>query len=216
MTTQLQISDAVMFDYGFSSASYRLRIALNLKGVEPGGVKILNLRDGDQFDAGYIGKTSAPLVPALDFGRETHGQSLAIIEWLDRTYPEPKLIPDDARDALVVREMAYVIACDIHPINNLRVLKYLTDELDVSDEAKSRWYSKWVRSGFYTLEELTSKHTDKGDFCFGDAPTLADICLVPQMANAKRFNVPVDDFSRLNSITQACSQLTAFNSAAPN
>ena len=211
----LCLSNATMFDFPFSSASYRLRIALNLKGREVNETELVDIRAGGQNHPGYLDKTAAALVPAIDFGSETHGQSIALIEWLDATYPEPRLIPADPRDALIVREMAFVVVCDIHPLNNPRVLKQLTGNLGVSEDSKNAWYAKWVRAGFDTLEYLAGRHADAGRFCFGGEPTLADVCLVPQMANALRFDVPVDEFVRLHDICRACNQLPAFSEAGP-
>lgn len=205
----LHITAATLYDFPFSSASYRLRIAMHLKGVAPQQVKAINLRTGAQRDDTFVQVTGAPMVPALDFGTAAFGQSLALIEWLDDTHPDPRLIPEDADTALAVRSLALTIACDIHPLNTPRVLNYL------SEEDRKNWYAHWVRAGFTALEHQLARTADHGPFCIGTTPTLADICLVPQVLNARRFGVAIDDFQRINAIDAHCQTLTAFKAAAP-
>lgn len=196
-----------------SSASYRVRIALGLKGItyQTEGV---NIRIGEQNQLAYRRLNPVGLVPTLiDDRGDAHGQSLAIIDWLDRAYPDSALIPasGDARDRVL--EIACVIACDIHPINNMRVLRYLTDELKISDEQKNNWYAHWVKQGMSAVEQLLKRNS--GRFCVGDTPTLADCCLIPQMANALRMNCDLSGYPRCLAVWEACQGLPAFIAAAP-
>lgn len=211
----LKIASATLYDFPFSSASYRLRIAMQLKGVAPQTVKGINLRSGEQLDDSFINVAGAPMVPALDFGDMAFGQSIALIEWLDRTYPDPRLIPEEADDALAVRSLALTIACDIHPLNTPRVLKHVTGPMGQSEETRKDWYAHWVREGFAVLERQLARYADRGPFCIGTTPTLADICLVPQVLNARRFGVTIDDFYKINAIDAHCRTLAAFRAAAP-
>ena len=210
----LQIASATLYDFPFSSASYRLRIAMHLKGVAPNSIKEINLRTGEQLADDFVEIADAPMVPALDFGDAAFGQSIALIEWLDSKHPNPRLIPDDADAALAVRSLALAIACDIHPLNTPRVLKHITGPMGQSEEVRKGWYAHWVREGFTALERQLAQHTVHGPFCIGNSPTLADICLVPQVLNARRFGVPIDDFQRINAITAHCNTLAAFQAAA--
>ncbi|MFY0681527.1 MAG: maleylacetoacetate isomerase [Thalassovita sp.] len=212
----LEISAATLYDFPFSSASYRLRIALHLKGVAPQEVKGINLRAGDQLDADFLSLTGAPLVPAIDFDGSVYGQSIALIEWLDTAYPDPRLIPTAPEEALAVRGLAFAVACDIHPLNTPRVLKHLGSAMDQPEPSRKAWYDHWVREGFTVLERQLSKYAARGPFCFGSAPTLADICLVPQVLNARRFGVPMEDFDRIKAIDAHCQTQPAFQAAAPN
>jgi len=211
----LDATSATLYDFPFSSSSYRLRIAMGLKGVAPAQIKNVKLREGEHLAEDFVRIAGAPLLPAIDFGTASFGQSIALIEWLDTAYPAPSLIPQDSTKALEVRALALGIACDIHPLNTPRVLKYLGAEMSQSEDARQNWYNKWVRDGFTVLERQLSKYTDRGPFCVGDVPTLADICLVPQVLNARRFGVPVDDFDRINAIYAHCQTLVAFKDAAP-
>ena len=211
----LHISSATLYDFPYSSASYRLRIALNLKGVAPQTIKGINLRTGDQLAEDFLNVAGAPLVPAMDFGEAAYGQSIALIEWLDKTHPNPRLIPENAEDALGVRGLALAVSCDIHPLNTPRVLKFLTGQMGQNEEARKDWYAHWVREGFAALERQLARFANRGPFCLGTEPTLADICLVPQVLNARRFGVPIDDFQRINAIDDHCRTLAAFQSAAP-
>ncbi|RMF08549.1 MAG: maleylacetoacetate isomerase [Alphaproteobacteria bacterium] len=201
----------VLYDYWRSSAAYRVRIALNLKGVSYEQESV-NLVSGAQSEAGYRDRINPQgLVPALVIGGVALTQSLAIIDYLEETIPEPPLLPEQPAERARVRAMAQVIACDIHPLNNLRVLKYLKGPLGQGQEAVDAWYRHWIQEGFTALE----RQTGAGPYLSGDRPGLADICLVPQMYNARRFNVDLDPFSRLVSIDEACRALSAFDKAAP-
>src|SRR6266550_1186759 len=177
-----------LFDYFRSSAAYRVRIALNLKGVAPERA-FVHLRRGAQREDAYLALNPQGLVPSLvtDQGNVLT-QSLAIIEWLDETYPAPPLLPADHADRARVRSLALAVACDIHPLDNTRVLAYLTGTLGVTEEQKNGWYKYWIDVGFEALETRVARDGETGRFCHGDAPTIADICLVPQMANARRVN----------------------------
>ncbi|SAL47453.1 maleylacetoacetate isomerase [Caballeronia choica] len=200
--------------HGFfnSSASYRVRIALGLKGLPWEHVGV-NIRTGVQNGAGYKALNPAGLVPTLEDGSARITQSLAIIDYLERLQPAPRLVPEGGTERNRVLEIASLIACDIHPLNNLRVLKTLTGSLGVSDAQKNDWYLNWITQGFDALEAWLS---DEGDFCVGDAPTLADCCLVPQVANAQRMKVDLSAYPRILRINDQCLRLAAFADAAPN
>jgi maleylacetoacetate isomerase len=202
-----------LFDYFRSSASYRVRIALGLKGIAHERAAV-NLLDGAQGDEAYRALNPQGLVPALEIDGRRLTQSLAIIDYLDETRPEPPLLPADPGDRAHVRAMALVIACDIHPLGNLRVLKYLSGPLGQPQEARDAWYRHWVGEGLAALEELA--RPDAGRFLFGDAPGLADICLVPQMFNARRFEIDLGAFPTLVRADAAAAALDAFAAAHPD
>jgi maleylacetoacetate isomerase len=207
------MSRPVLFDYFRSSAAYRVRIALHLKGVEYDRVP-MDLLKGAQKDAAYRARNPQGLVPLLEIDGHSLTQSLAIIDYLDATRPEPKLVPHDPADRAHVLALALAIACDIHPLNNLRVLKYLSGALGVPQKARDHWYAHWVREGLAALEAMAADKAAR--FLFGDAPTLADICLVPQMFNARRFNVAVDDCPTLVRVDAEACRLSAFAAAHPD
>lgn len=201
-----------LYDYFRSSAAYRVRIALNLKGLDYHSVAV-NLVDGDQRSDDYLALNPQGLVPALTTGEgDLLTQSIAILEWLEETWPEPALLPAEPLDRARVRAMVQTIACDIHPLNNTRVLNYLTGTLGVSDEARLAWYHHWIDLGFNALEQQVTGR----DYCFGSAPTLADVCLLPQMYNARRFQQDLTAFPRLQRIALHLEQLPAFASASPD
>ena len=204
-----------LYDYFRSSAAYRVRIALNLKGLAPERV-FVPLRKGAQRTDDYLALNPQGLVPALvtDAG-DVLTQSLAIIEWLDETHPAPPLLPGTPVERARVRSLALAIACDIHPLNNLRVLNYLKNTLGISEGQKDGWYRYWIDMGFEALEHRLAHDPATGRFCHGDAPTMADVCLVPQVANARRFDVDVTAFPTLTRIEAACGELAAFAAAAP-
>jgi maleylacetoacetate isomerase len=203
----------ILHDYWRSSAGYRVRIALALKGIEHDRVPV-DLLAGAQGEAAYRERNPQALVPMLEIDGLRLTQSLAIIGYLEATRPEPSLLPADPAEAAHVRALALVIACDVHPINNMRVLKYLGQELGQPEEARSAWYAHWVREGFAALEAMAAPRA--GRFLFGDSPTIADLCLVPQMYNARRFDVPHDDFPVLMRADAEASALEAFQSAHPD
>ena len=204
-----------LYDYYRSSAAYRVRIALGLKGLAPER-EFIHLRKGAQRTAGYLALNPQGLVPALatDSGAMMT-QSLAIIEWLDETHPAPPLLPADADGRARVRAIALAIACDIHPLNNTRVLSYLTGTLGVTEAQKDGWYRYWVDVGLDALETQLARSPATGPYCHGTAPTLADICLVPQLVNARRFDIDVTAYPTLTRIEATCVALPAFAGAAP-
>ena len=205
-----------LYDYFRSSAAYRVRIALNVKGIVPDERTFVHLRMGNQRAQDYLALNPQGLVPALalDDGAVLT-QSLAIVEYLDETHPQPPLLPADAEGRARVRSIALAIACEIHPLNNLRVLNYLIGTLGVSREQKDGWYRYWIDVGFEALEKTLSRDPVTGRFCHGDAPTLADVCLVPQLANARRFSIDLSPYPTLVRIESECNALPAFANAAP-
>ena len=205
-----------LYDYFRSSAAYRVRIALNLKGITPAERTFVHLRMGSQRAQDYLALNPQGLVPALelDDGRVLT-QSLAIIEYLDETHRDPPLLPKDAVGRARVRALALGVACEIHPLNNLRVLNHLTGTLGATEAQRNGWYKYWIDVGFEALERQLERDDDTGTFCHGESPTLADICLVPQLANARRFKVDVTPYPTLVRIEAACNALPAFAQAAP-
>jgi maleylpyruvate isomerase len=205
-----------LYDYFRSSASYRVRIALNLKKLNYETIPIHLLNDGgEQFSANYQIINPQALVPALDDDGRIITQSLAIIEYLNETHPAPPLLPSDPLQRARVRAFALSIAADIHPLNNLRVTKYLASEFDISEEQKIKWFHHWMLTGLTALEKQLTALGESRSFCFGDAPTLADICLIPQMFNAKRFNCDLSSCPTLRRIDDHCQKLDAFSHARP-
>ena len=201
-----------LYAYWRSSASYRVRIALALKGLAY-EVKAIDLTQDAQSGVGFTMLNSQGLVPFLIDGDAGLNQSLAIIEYLDEVYPEPPLLPADALGRARVRGVALQIACDIHPLNNLRVLKYLKVPLGHDQDAVDTWYRHWVETGFTALEEVAEAAT--GAYLFGDTPTLADICLAPQMWNARRLQADIARFPKLVAIDTRLNALPAFAAAKP-
>lgn len=211
LTLGRTMTSLVLHDYFRSSASYRVRIALNLKGLAYERVEI-SLIAGEQKSDSYLAQNAQGFVPLLVADGQTIIQSLAIIDWLDRAFPEPRLIPDDAMPRAVALAQAQVVACDIHPLNNLRVLKYLKRDLGLNEQTKDRWYRHWIIEGFDALEAMAGD----GRYLGGETPGIADCCLVPQMYNARRFEVPLDAYPRLVAIDAACTGLDAFQRAHPD
>ncbi|PLQ02196.1 maleylacetoacetate isomerase [Cupriavidus pauculus] len=205
-----------LHSYFRSSASFRVRIALNLKGLpyDYKGVHLLK-EGGMQLKPEYRALNADGVVPTLVVDGRPLIQSMAIIEYLDDTHPEPALLPKDPFERAVVRGLAQEIACEIHPLNNLRVLKYLKHELKVSEEAKDAWYRHWIEQGFASLEVNLRQLGRVGCYAFGDTPTLVDLCLVPQVFNSQRFNVDLTPFPTISQIHANCMELDAFQKTAP-
>ena len=205
-----------LYTYFRSSAVYRVRIALNLKQLPYTAVPVHLLRGGgEQLTAAYAEVNPARLVPVLEDGAAVISQSLAIIEYLEETHPYPPLLPVEPAARACVRALALSIACDIHPLNNLRVLRYLKSAWDRDDAQREEWQRHWIRAGFEALESRLAGSADTGNCCHGDTPTLADCCLVPQMANAERVRLPLEHYPTLRRIRDHCAQLPAFVAAAP-
>lgn len=207
-----------LYGYFRSSASYRVRIALNLKGIDYEQASVHLLRNGgEQFSEEYRQLNPESLVPALVDGVDTFAisQSLAMLEYLEEVYPQQALLPTNPHDRAYVRALALAIACDIHPVNNLRILKYLSGTLGLSDEQKNIWYQHWCTLGFAGLEQRLAHDPRRGLFCFGDQPSFADCVLIPQIFNAQRFNVDMSPYPTLMAINQRCLELPEFIAASP-
>ena len=203
-----------LYDYFRSSAAYRVRIALNIKGLGYAQIPV-NLLKSEQIENENLSRNPQGAVPTLELEEGTNlTQSLAICEFLDETYPQPALLPKEPLGRARVRAMAQLVACDIHPVNNLRILSYLTQTLDINDEEKLAWYRHWITAGFSALEALLQEdHT--GQFCHGDTPSLADVCLIPQVYNARRFEVDLQPYPEIRRIETACLEISAFDRARP-
>jgi maleylpyruvate isomerase len=206
-----------LYTFFRSSASYRVRIALNLKGLsyEQAPIHLRRGGGGEQFTAAYKAVNPQALVPALEDGGKILTQSLAIVEYLEEKYPQPPLLPSDPADRALVRSMALVIACEVHPIQNLRVLNHVKKEYNQTDDQVNRWAQHWIDLGLSALEQLIVAQSKRGNFCFGDTPTLADICLVPQLGNARRYGCDLSQYPTLLQIEKTCMALPAFSNAAP-
>jgi maleylpyruvate isomerase len=205
-----------LYSYFRSSAAYRVRIALNLKGLAYEYAPVHLLRDGgQQLKPEYRELNPDGIVPTFIDGDNVLTQSLAIIEYLEETHPEPSLLPGTPLDRAFIRSVALQIACEIHPVDNLRVLKYLKHTLKVGDEAKDAWYRHWLESGFESLEKRLANDSRVGKLCFRDTPTLADLCLVPQVYNARRFNLEMSRYPTIERIADHAAQIDAFARAAP-
>jgi maleylpyruvate isomerase len=206
-----------LFNYFRSSGSYRVRIALNLKGLRYDYEPIhLRRNGGEQFTPEFRKLNPHALVPVLQDGQELLTQSIAILEYLEEVHPTPPLLPTEPIARAKVRALALSVACEVHPLNNLRVLGYLSKELHVSESATVEWYRHWVDLGFEALETQVAQSRGLGQFCHGETPTMADCCLVPQIFNARRFGCDLSRFPTLIAIEQSCNELPAFRKAAPD
>jgi maleylacetoacetate isomerase len=209
-------AEFALYGYFRSSAAYRARIALNLKGIKPELRFIHLLKDGgQQHTAAYKALNPQELIPALVHAGHTITQSLAIIEYLDEIVPEPPLLPKDALSRARVRELAYVVACDIHPVNNLRVGLYAKEKFGASDDDIARWHRHFIRLGFTALEAMLAASPATGLYCHGNTPTIADICLIPQCANAKRVKLDLDPWPTIARIEAHALKHPAFDAAQP-
>jgi len=206
----------VLHNYFRSSAAYRVRIAMNLKDLDYEYLSVHLTREGGmQFKDSYTALNPQQLVPLLDDDGFQLSQSLAIIEYLDEKYPAIRLLPDSLQGRARVRQLTLAIACDIHPLQNLRVLKYLTGKLALAEENKAEWIKNWLELGLAALEADLARAPTRGKFCFGDTPTMADCALVPQLFSAARFNVDMQPYPTLRSIYEACEALPAIAAAHP-
>lgn len=204
----------LLYGYFRSSAAYRVRIALNLKGL-PYEQAFLHLQKNQHLTPEYGSLNPQKLLPALKDGDTFLTQSLAIIEYLEETHPAPALLPGTAAERARVRALALAIACEIHPLNNLRVLRYLVKDMGLSEQQKDTWYRHWVETGLQAVEDMVRTSPQRGAFCHGDSPTLAEVFLVPQLANARRFNCDVSGCPTLVEIEQRCLAMDAFSRASP-
>ena len=203
-----------LYTYARSSASYRVRIALEWKGIEREDVAV-NLREGAQLDAAYLALNPQGLVPFLVDGGLAIGQSLAILEYLEERRPEPPLLPADPAGRARVRQLALLVACDVHPLQNLRVLTHLDEAYGAGEEGRSRWFRHFVERGLLALERVLAASSATGRFCHGDSPTFADVCLVPQVYNARRRDCDLSRCPTLVRVDAECANLEAFARAAP-
>jgi maleylacetoacetate isomerase len=203
-----------LYNYPRSSASYRVRIALALKGLDSELIPIHLLRNEQTQDA-YTTLAPSKLVPLLHDGELYLSQSMAIIEYLDETWPDPPLLPATARDRARARAIAQAISCDIHPLNNLRVLQYFENVWNVPSPERDEWVRHWLREGLAAVEEMLAEHHSTGTFCDGEMPGMADCCLVPQVFNARRFSIDLEPYKTIRRIYDACMVLPAFDTARP-
>ena len=206
-----------LYTYFRSSAAYRVRIALNLKGLKYDAVPVHLLRGGgEQLQANYIMMNPSGLVPTFQDDFITLTQSMAILEYLEDEYPEVPLMPKDSAGRARVRELAQIVACDIHPVNNLRVLRYLVNDLGLSEEVKTQWYRHWIVGGLDVLEKHLARDPSAGPLCHGYLPTIADCFLVPQVFNAQRNGVDIAAYPNIARINAACVEIPAFVAAHPS
>jgi maleylacetoacetate isomerase len=205
-----------LYTYFRSSASFRVRIALNLKQLPFEAVPVHLLRGaGEQHNDSYVARNPAHLIPTLQDEALTLGQSLAIIEYLEETYPSPSLLPQAPAMRAKVRELALSVACDIHPLNTLRVLRYLHAPLGIDEQRRDEWARHWIGLGFGAIERMLTQAGNEGPYCFGNRATVADCCLIPQVFNARRVELPFDEFPTIQRIHEHCMQQQPFIRAAP-
>ena len=205
-----------LYTFSKSSATYRVRIALNYKGIDYQPHYIdLTKGKGENFEAEYMSINTQGFVPTLVNGDNVLQQSMAILEYLEEKHPTPAMLPVNPEDRAYVRAITNMIACDIHPLNNLRVLHYIENDLNLEVEQKLEWYRHWIREGFTALENFLLRNKKHGQYCFGDDPSLADACLVPQVYNAYRYQCDMDDYPAIRGINEHCQALVSFRNAAP-
>lgn len=205
-----------LYSYWRSSAAYRVRIALNLKELQYEQIAVnLAKEGGEQHLPGFKSVNPQELIPVLLHGERVIRQSMAIVEYIEETFDGPRLLPVTARERARARGLAQIVACDVHPLNNMRVQQYLEREFRVPADERELWVQHWIRLGFDTLEELLTTNPSTGEFCEGDAPSLADICLVPQVYNALRFKLPMDPYPTIRRIYDTCLKDPAFDAARP-
>jgi maleylacetoacetate isomerase len=205
-----------LYGYWRSSAAYRVRIALNLKGLDYEQVPVHLIRDGgEQHRPEYAETNPQRLIPVLRHGQRLIRQSLAIIEYLDELWPDPPVLPSAPRDRARARALALLVACDIHPLNNLRVLQYLEREYSAPLSEREAWIRHWIEDGFGAFEAMLVEDLSRGEFCDGESPGIADCCLIPQVYNARRFGVSLDPYPNIRRIEAACLALPAFDAARP-
>lgn len=206
-----------LYDYFRSTACYRVRIALNLKGIDYEKIAIHLINNGgEQHSPEYRQVNPQELVPSLEVDGHIISQSLAIIDYLDETFPTPALLPSNPLMKAEIRSLALIVACDMHPLNNLRVLNRLKEEFKASEVQVTQWYHHWLKAGFDAFESKLSGMERSGSFCFGNTPSLADLCLIPQVYNAQRFNFSLEPYPLIREINALCLTLKAFQEAAPN
>ncbi|PUE62101.1 maleylacetoacetate isomerase [Limnohabitans sp. Rim8] len=203
-----------LYNFFRSGTSHRLRIALNLKGIDTDYVAV-DLRVEEHLKDAFKSINPQQLVPALDIGEQVLIQSPAIIEWLEERYPTPALLPQQTEARAHVRALAALVGCDIHPINNRRILEYLRKQFGANDDAINAWCRTWISDGFNAYESLLATDSIREDFSFGDSPTLADVYLIPQIESARRFKIDLSQWPLIMSIEEKCMQLAAFQKAAP-
>jgi maleylacetoacetate isomerase len=205
-----------LYDYYRSTACYRVRIALHVKNI-PFDIETIHLvnQGGEQHSDYYKAINPQGLVPSLEVADGTISQSLAIIAYLEETYPTPALLPSKAIERAQVRSLALLVACDMHPLNNLRVLNQLKSQFKASEEDTMEWYHHWLKRGFDSIEAYLSKQNNKANFCFGNSISLADVCLIPQVFNANRFHFAMDNYPKIQAINAHCLSLEAFQKALP-
>ena len=207
--------DIKLFSYWRSSATFRVRIALNLKNLSHEVIPVDLLKQGgEQHLPSYSAKNPQDLVPVLEHGSDVLRQSLTIIEFLEEIYPTPALLPNNAHERAWIRALSMDIACDIHPLNNLRVMKYLHKQLQLSDDQKSEWTKHWLEIGLAGVEKTLTSQARAGKFCFGDDPGMADACLIPQIMNAKASNCDLSKFTKIQQVFDECMKLPAFIQAS--
>lgn len=211
----MEIEKLRLYTYFRSSAAYRVRIALHIKNIAYSSNPI-NLAQQAQQSSEYLSLNPAGLVPMLVDNDQAMTQSLAIIEYLNEVYPDPPLYPNDPIARAEVRAMALLIACDIHPLNNLRVLQYLSQTIKISEDQKQAWYAHWINQGFHALEKIVANNQSSGKYCYGNNITVADICLIPQVYNAQRFSVSLEKFPHIQKINDHCLLLDCFKDAHPD